>query len=71
MKKLLGILGTITITGGGMPVIVGNVPTSAKNEVNYQQKNNLESLNRIKRTIEEIMKIIWTDDWHISALAVE
>ncbi|WP_342264173.1 hypothetical protein [Spiroplasma endosymbiont of Clivina fossor] len=49
MKKLLGILGTITIAGSGMTGIVGNASTPAKNEINYQQTNNLENLNRVKR----------------------
>ncbi|WP_342189683.1 ribosome-inactivating family protein [Spiroplasma endosymbiont of Dilophus febrilis] len=49
MKKLLGLIGTITIAGSGMMGIVGNAPTSAKNEINYSQLNNLEKLNRIKK----------------------
>ncbi len=32
MKKLLGILGTITIAGSGMAGLVGNAP--AKKEIN-------------------------------------
>ncbi|WP_342262316.1 MULTISPECIES: ETX/MTX2 family pore-forming toxin [unclassified Spiroplasma] len=50
MKKLLGILGTITIAGNGMSGIVGNAPISVKSEINYLQTNNLENLNRIKRS---------------------
>ncbi|WP_215826175.1 hypothetical protein [Spiroplasma endosymbiont of 'Nebria riversi'] len=50
MKKLLGFLGTITIAGSGMSGILGNAPTPAKNEVNYLQTNNLENLNRSKRS---------------------
>ncbi|WP_342189518.1 hypothetical protein [Spiroplasma endosymbiont of Dilophus febrilis] len=49
MKKLLGILGTITIAGSGMVGLVGNAPSPTKNEINSLQKNNLESLNRNKR----------------------
>ncbi|WP_339024106.1 ETX/MTX2 family pore-forming toxin [Spiroplasma endosymbiont of Agriotes lineatus] len=49
MKKLLGILRTITIAGGGMSGIVGNASASEKNEINYLQTSNLENLNRNKR----------------------
>ncbi|WP_338981793.1 ribosome-inactivating family protein [Spiroplasma endosymbiont of Eupeodes luniger] len=58
MKKLLGILGTITIAGSGISGIVGNAPTSAKNEINSLQtsSNNLEKLNRNKRDINSIFK---------------
>ncbi|WP_342223867.1 ribosome-inactivating family protein [Spiroplasma endosymbiont of Asaphidion curtum] len=51
MKKLLGILGTITIAGGGMVGLVANAQTLAKNEINYLKKssNNLENLKRNKR----------------------
>ncbi|WP_342263837.1 hypothetical protein [Spiroplasma endosymbiont of Clivina fossor] len=48
MKKLLGLMGTITIAGGGTAGIVGNAPASAKNKINYLQTNNLENLNRKK-----------------------
>ncbi|WP_338981876.1 hypothetical protein [Spiroplasma endosymbiont of Eupeodes luniger] len=48
MKKLLSILGTITIAGSGMAGLVGNAP--AKNEINYSQTNNLETLKRKKRS---------------------
>ncbi|WP_338982487.1 hypothetical protein [Spiroplasma endosymbiont of Eupeodes luniger] len=41
MKKLLGILGTITIAGSGMAGLVGNAPATAKNEINHLQTNNL------------------------------
>ncbi|WP_256444891.1 hypothetical protein [Spiroplasma endosymbiont of 'Nebria riversi'] len=40
MKKLLGLIGTITIAGGGMAGLAGNAPTLAKNNINYQQTNN-------------------------------
>ncbi|WP_342277577.1 ETX/MTX2 family pore-forming toxin [Spiroplasma endosymbiont of Nephrotoma flavescens] len=49
MKKLLGILGTITIASSGMAGIVGNAPTSEKSEINYLKINNSEKLNRSKR----------------------
>ncbi|WP_338981393.1 hypothetical protein [Spiroplasma endosymbiont of Eupeodes luniger] len=49
MKKLLAILGTITIAGSGMAGLVGNVPAPTNNNINYKQINNLESLNRVKR----------------------
>lgn len=52
MKKLLATLGTITIAGSGISGIVGNAPTSAKNNINYQQTNNLETLKRNKRNNE-------------------
>ncbi|WP_339025293.1 PQQ-binding-like beta-propeller repeat protein [Spiroplasma endosymbiont of Agriotes lineatus] len=45
MKKLLEILGTITIAGTGMSGIVGNAPTQTKNEINFLQTNNLENIN--------------------------
>jgi predicted sulfurtransferase len=52
MKKLLGILGTITIAGSGTAGIVANAPE--KNNINYQQtsNNNLEKLNRKIREIK-------------------
>lgn len=53
MKKLLGILGTITIAGSGVVGLVGNVPSPTKNNISYQQTNNLENLNRNKRENEE------------------
>lgn len=49
MKKLLSILGTITIAGSGTAGLVGNAPHSAKNEINSLETNNLENLNREKR----------------------
>jgi hypothetical protein len=50
MKKLLILLSTITIASSGITGIIGNAPTSAKNEINYSQTNNLKNLNRnIKR----------------------
>ncbi|WP_338966971.1 hypothetical protein [Spiroplasma endosymbiont of Lonchoptera lutea] len=49
MKKLLSILGTITIAGSGTAGLVGNAPTPIKNEINYTQINNLENLKRNKR----------------------
>ncbi len=45
MKKLLGILGTITISGSGMAGLVGNVPAKIK------ENNNLQNLIRVKRGI--------------------
>ncbi|WP_338981772.1 hypothetical protein [Spiroplasma endosymbiont of Eupeodes luniger] len=51
MKKILGILGTITISGSGMAGLLGNAPASAKNEINSLQTNNLENLKRNKRQI--------------------
>ncbi|WP_375315162.1 hypothetical protein [Spiroplasma endosymbiont of Tipula paludosa] len=44
MKKFLGILGTITIAGGGMSGIIANKPFSSQIE-----NNNLENLKRDKR----------------------
>ncbi|WP_342224291.1 hypothetical protein [Spiroplasma endosymbiont of Asaphidion curtum] len=41
MKKLLGLLGTITIAGSGMLGIVGNAPAPAKNEINYQKEDKI------------------------------
>ncbi|WP_338981747.1 hypothetical protein [Spiroplasma endosymbiont of Eupeodes luniger] len=52
MKKLLGILGTITIAGSGIAGLVGNAP--AKNNIVYQQTNNLETLKRNKRQWAQI-----------------
>jgi hypothetical protein len=52
MKKLLGLLGTITIAGNGISGIVGNAPASEiKSKINYSQTNNLENLNRVQRNI--------------------
>ncbi|WP_375315314.1 hypothetical protein [Spiroplasma endosymbiont of Tipula paludosa] len=62
MKKLLGILGTITITGSGMSGIVGNAPAPAKNGINYLQTNNSEKLNRNKRALEnDKIDVSWDD----------
>ncbi|WP_256444885.1 hypothetical protein [Spiroplasma endosymbiont of 'Nebria riversi'] len=42
MKKLLELLGTITIAGNGISGIVGNAPASEiKSKINYSQTNNL------------------------------
>lgn len=50
MKKLLGILGTITIAGSGMTGIVGNAPMRTK-------ENNLEVLKRIKRDNQNLLEV--------------
>lgn len=52
MKKLLGILGTITIAGSGMAGLFGNAPVSTKSEINYLQTNDSKKLNRKKRNNE-------------------
>ncbi|WP_338968033.1 ribosome-inactivating family protein [Spiroplasma endosymbiont of Lonchoptera lutea] len=57
MKKLLSILGTITIAGSGTAGLVGNAPTPIKNEINYTQINNLENLKRNKRQNNQPYKI--------------
>ncbi|WP_342277693.1 ETX/MTX2 family pore-forming toxin [Spiroplasma endosymbiont of Nephrotoma flavescens] len=57
MKKLLEILGTVTIVGSGISGIVANKPHLAQeqktklvsSEIHYLQTNNLESLIRNKR----------------------
>lgn len=54
MKKLLGIAGTIIIAGSGMAGIIGNKPATAKNEINYSKTNNLEKLNRSKRSWNDL-----------------
>ncbi|WP_338968403.1 hypothetical protein [Spiroplasma endosymbiont of Lonchoptera lutea] len=51
MKKLLAILGTITISGNAIACLVGNAPAPTKNEINSLQTNNLETLNRNKRDL--------------------
>ncbi|WP_338968608.1 hypothetical protein [Spiroplasma endosymbiont of Lonchoptera lutea] len=53
MKKLLGILGTITIAGSGMSGIVGNPPAPTEIKINSLQTNNLETLKRNKREIND------------------
>ncbi len=58
MKKLLGILGTITIAGSGISGIVGNAPAPAKNKINYLQTDNLEKLNRVKRNQYNFVNLI-------------
>ncbi|WP_342263384.1 hypothetical protein [Spiroplasma endosymbiont of Clivina fossor] len=73
MKKLLEILGTITIAGSGILTLVANSPTSAKeqqiklesSEVNYSQTNNLENLNRNKRQNNNYIKteVVKVDEW--------
>ncbi|WP_342262432.1 MULTISPECIES: hypothetical protein [unclassified Spiroplasma] len=63
MKKLLGILGTITIAGSGMAGLVGNASAPAKNEINYQKADNLENLNRNKR--ENYNKPIIIDSYQL------
>lgn len=64
MKKLLSILGTITIAGSGIAGLVGNAPAPEKNNINYQQTNNLETLHRVKQgntnsQISGILKIAY------------
>ncbi|WP_338981934.1 hypothetical protein [Spiroplasma endosymbiont of Eupeodes luniger] len=59
MKKILGILWTITIAGSGMAGLVGNAPAPAKNNINYQQINNLENLIRNKRNSADIELLNW------------
>ncbi|WP_342277837.1 hypothetical protein [Spiroplasma endosymbiont of Nephrotoma flavescens] len=55
MKKLLAMLTTITSLSGITPIILANAPAEISenkiinNEINYQQTNNLEKLNRSKR----------------------
>ncbi|WP_338968379.1 hypothetical protein [Spiroplasma endosymbiont of Lonchoptera lutea] len=61
MKKLIGLIGTITIAGSGMAGLVGNAPAIAKNNINYQQTNNLENLSRNKRNIFDDVKN-WFDN---------
>jgi hypothetical protein len=51
MKKLLGILGTITIAGSGMAGLVGNAPAKIK------ENNNLQNLIRVKRGNENILRV--------------
>ncbi|WP_338967089.1 hypothetical protein [Spiroplasma endosymbiont of Lonchoptera lutea] len=62
MKKLLGILGTITIAGSGMVGLVGNAPSPTKNNISYQQTNNLKTLNRNKRGDDYIGNTYSTGD---------
>ncbi|WP_215826727.1 hypothetical protein [Spiroplasma endosymbiont of 'Nebria riversi'] len=64
MKKILGILGTTTITGSGMTGLVGNVPVLTKNEINYLQrykksKNKPIIIDSYQNKIE--ITPIWTD----------
>ncbi|WP_342189704.1 ankyrin repeat domain-containing protein [Spiroplasma endosymbiont of Dilophus febrilis] len=61
MKKLLGLLGTILITGNALPTVIAAAPnrkqrTKTKllnSELNYSQTNNLENLQRSKRQNNE------------------
>ncbi|WP_339024401.1 hypothetical protein [Spiroplasma endosymbiont of Agriotes lineatus] len=82
MKKLLGLLSTITIASSGIVGIVANShyekqeqKTKLENNKinNLQIKYNLENLIRAKRNLnskEEIIRIT-NSDWHISSLAVD
>ncbi len=54
MKKLLSLLSVLTISGTAVPTTIAAIPyqkqETIKNiDVNYQQKNNLENLKRVKR----------------------
>ncbi|RUO86005.1 hypothetical protein [Spiroplasma endosymbiont of Megaselia nigra] len=53
MKKLLSLLSVLTISGIALPTTIAASPYQKQeklnNEINYQQINNLESLNRKKR----------------------
>ncbi|WP_339024241.1 lipoprotein [Spiroplasma endosymbiont of Agriotes lineatus] len=57
MKKLLSLLGVITISGTAMPTIIAassfqkhkQINELENSQINYQQANNLEKLNRNKR----------------------
>lgn len=73
MKKLLSVLGTITIAGSGTAGLLGNAP--AKNAINYQQTNHLETLKRNKRsTINlnlNVNKIRQIHNWNCAPTSAE
>ncbi|WP_342256065.1 hypothetical protein [Spiroplasma endosymbiont of Poecilobothrus nobilitatus] len=55
MKKLLSLLSVITISGTAVPTTIAASPykkeeTIKNSDINYQQTNNLEVLNRNKRS---------------------
>ncbi|MBH8623393.1 hypothetical protein, partial [Spiroplasma sp. hyd1] len=67
MKKLLGLLGTIMITGNVIPSVIAVSPYEKQqklnNKFNYQQTNNLEKLIRNKRqNDDEFEKSIYTNN---------
>ncbi|RUO85817.1 PQQ-binding-like beta-propeller repeat protein [Spiroplasma endosymbiont of Megaselia nigra] len=57
MKKLFSLLSVLTISGTAIPTTIAASPyqkeeTIKNSDINYQQTNNLESLNRNKRNID-------------------
>ncbi|WP_342277761.1 hypothetical protein [Spiroplasma endosymbiont of Nephrotoma flavescens] len=56
MKKIIGILGTISIAGSGMAGIVGNMPAPGK----IKENNNLQKLIRVKRANDNKLERIKT-----------
>jgi len=60
MKKLLGLLGTIMITGNAIPSVIAVSPYEKQqklnNKFNYQQTNNLQNLIRNKRQNDDEFK---------------
>ncbi|WP_425377955.1 hypothetical protein [Spiroplasma endosymbiont of Polydrusus pterygomalis] len=58
MKKLLSLLSVLTITGTAVPTTIAAISykkeeTIKNGDINYLQNNNLESLNRSKRGIND------------------
>ncbi len=61
MKKLLSLLGVLTISGSAIPTTIAASPylkqEKLNSDINYQQINNLEILNRNKRDLKKLKKI--------------
>jgi hypothetical protein len=58
MKRLLSLLCVLATSGTVMPMIVAATPyqrkeIKLKNNINYQQTNNLETLKRNKRGVND------------------
>ncbi|WP_419335106.1 hypothetical protein [Spiroplasma endosymbiont of Sarcophaga variegata] len=59
MKKLLSLLSVLTISGSAVPTTIAASPyqkeeTIKNTDINYQQTNNLEKLNRNKRGWDDL-----------------
>ncbi|UNF61939.1 hypothetical protein [Spiroplasma poulsonii] len=71
MKKLLGLLGTIMITGNTIPSVIAASPyqkeENIKNsDINYRQTNNLETLNRNKRGVDDGNELVGLNPFYAS-----
>ncbi|WP_342277763.1 hypothetical protein [Spiroplasma endosymbiont of Nephrotoma flavescens] len=70
MKKLLGILATITITGSGMAGLVGNAPNPEKTK-QILENNSEIVLMRVKRQVNQIDFENWKTNFNVWKTDVE